>query len=103
MEHFGLREANKARTRLAISNTATRLFIERGFENVTVAEIAEAAQVSVKTVFNYFSTKEDLFFDRADAIRDAILDAVALRPPGTPMVEALRAVLADRRVPFDED
>jgi AcrR family transcriptional regulator len=98
-----LRESNKARTRLSISNTATRLFIERGFENVTVAEIAEAAQVSVKTVFNYFSTKEDLFFDRADAIRDAILDAVALRPPGTPMLEALRAVLADRRVPFDED
>jgi AcrR family transcriptional regulator len=98
-----LRESNKARTRLSISNTATRLFIERGFENVTVAEIAEAAQVSVKTVFNYFSTKEDLFFDRADAVRDAILGAVALRPPGTPMLEALRAVLANRRVPFDED
>jgi AcrR family transcriptional regulator len=96
-----LRESNKARTRLSISDTATQLFVQRGFENVTVAEIAEAAQVSVKTVFNYFSSKEELFFDRADAVRDALIGAIASRPPGTPMLEALRAVLADRRVPFD--
>src|SRR3954469_24816594 len=75
----GLREANKARTRLAISDVATRMFIERGFENVTVAEIAAAAQVSVKTVFNYFATKEDLFFDRAPAILDAYIRAVKER------------------------
>jgi AcrR family transcriptional regulator len=96
-----LRESNKTRTRLAISNVATRLFIERGFENVTVAEIAEAAQVSVKTVFNYFPTKEDLFFDRAGAVRDALLDAVRERPQDTSALEALRIVLSDRRVPFD--
>jgi AcrR family transcriptional regulator len=96
-----LRESNKTRTRLAISNVATRLFIERGFENVTVAEIAEAAQVSVKTVFNYFPTKEDLFFDRAGAVRDALLDAVRERPQDTSPLEALRIVLSDRRVPFD--
>jgi AcrR family transcriptional regulator len=96
-----LRESNKARTRLAISNVATRLFIERGFENVTVAEIAEAAQVSVKTVFNYFPTKEDLFFDRAGAVRDALLDAVRERPPDISPLEALRKVLSERRVPFD--
>jgi AcrR family transcriptional regulator len=102
MESFvGLREANKARTRLAISNVATRLFVERGFENVTVAEIAETAQVSVKTVFNYFSSKEELFFDRADDVRDALLDAVRRRPPGMGVLEALREVLSDRRVPFD--
>lgn len=99
----GLRESNKARTRLSISDTATRLFIEHGFENVTVAQIAEAAQVSVKTVFNYFSSKEDLFFDRAGDVRDALLAAVQERPEGTSMVEALHAVLADRRVPFDRD
>ncbi len=98
-----LRESNKARTRLSISDTATRLFVQRGFENVTVAEIAQAAQVSVKTVFNYFSSKEELFFDRADAVRDALLGAIASRPAGTPMLEALRAVLADRRVPFDTE
>jgi len=102
MEHFGLREANKARTRLAISNIATRLFIDRGFENVTVAEIAEAAQVSVKTVFNYFSTKEDLFFDRADDVRDSIVAAVRRRPPGVSVLDALHELFTQRRVPFDE-
>jgi AcrR family transcriptional regulator len=101
MEGLGLRESNKARTRLSISDVATRLFIERGFENVTVAEIAEAAQVSVKTVFNYFSSKEELFFDRADDVRDALLDAVRERPLGMGALEALRAVMADLRVPFD--
>ena len=103
MEHSGLRESNKARTRLAISNVATQLFIERGFEKVTVAEIAEAARVSVKTVFNYFSSKEELFFDRADDVRDALLDAVRQRPEGTTVLHALRDALADRRVPFDSD
>src|SRR4051794_17073750 len=97
MEGLGLREANKARTRLAISDVATHLFIERGFENVTVAEIAEAAQVSVKTVFNYFSSKEELFFDRVDDVRDALLDAVRVRAKGTCALEALRTMLADRR------
>jgi AcrR family transcriptional regulator len=98
-----LRESNKARTRLAISDVATRLFIERGFEHVTVAEIADAAHVSVKTVFNYFSSKEELFFDRADEVRDALLDAVRERPDGMGALEALRAALADRRVPFDPE
>src|SRR6185436_7173864 len=56
----------KQRTRLEISDIATRMFIERGFENVTVAEVAAAANVSVNTVFNYFSTKEELFFDRTE-------------------------------------
>lgn len=99
---MSLRESNKARTRLAISDVATRLFIARGFENVTVAEIAEAAHVSVKTVFNYFSTKEDLFFDRADEVRDALVDAVRERPEGTTVLGALHELLIQRRVPFDE-
>jgi AcrR family transcriptional regulator len=100
---LGLRASNKARTRLSISDTATRLFVEHGFENVTVAQIAEAAQVSVKTVFNYFSSKEDLFFDRADDVRDALLATVRERPEGVSVLGALHATLADRRVPFDRD
>src|ERR1700679_2016550 len=60
----GLRERKKAQSRLAISNLATKMFIERGFDNVTVAEVAAAAEVSVATIFNYFETKEELFFDR---------------------------------------
>jgi AcrR family transcriptional regulator len=99
----GLRASNKARTRLSISNIATRLFIEHGFEHVTVAQIAEAAQVSVKTVFNYFASKEDLFFDRADDVRDALLAAIQDRPEGVSVIESLHTVLADRRVPFDPD
>jgi AcrR family transcriptional regulator len=64
MASAGLRERNKQKMRTAISDVATRLFIEHGFDNVTVAEIAEAAGVSTMTVFNYFQRKEDLFFDR---------------------------------------
>jgi AcrR family transcriptional regulator len=60
----GLRERKKKKTRLAISQIATRMFIDRGFDEVTVAEVAAAADVSVATIFNYFETKEDLFFDR---------------------------------------
>ena len=98
METSGLREANKARTRQAISDIATRLFIERGFENVTVAEIAEAAHVSVKTVFNYFSTKEELFYDRMDDILAIIVAAVRDRPPGTTVLESLHVLIAQPHV-----
>src|SRR3954447_18223229 len=71
----GLRERKKAATRQAISDVATGLFEARGFEAVTVAEIARAADVSAKTVFNYFPAKEDLFFDAEDAVRDALVSA----------------------------
>lgn len=97
----GLRAWKKARTRTTISDVATGLFMRDGFEEVTVAQIAAAAEVSVKTVFNYFPSKEDLFFDRADDVIGALVDAVVERPPGTTIVGALHAVLADRRVPFD--
>ena len=57
----GLRERKKLATRRAISDIATGLFMERGFDNVTVAEVAEVANVAKMTVFNYFPRKEDLF------------------------------------------
>lgn len=97
----GLRARKKARTRRAISDLATELFVAQGFEHVTVAQIAAAADVSVKTVFNYFSSKEELFFDRADDAFDALVAAVIERGSQTTVVDALHAVLADRRVPFD--
>ncbi|MCW2995265.1 MAG: Transcriptional regulator, TetR family [Conexibacter sp.] len=97
----GLRAWKKARTRLTISNVATGLFMRDGFEEVTVAQIAAAAEVSVKTVFNYFPAKEDLFFDRAEQVIGALVDAVVERPAGATIVTALHGVLADRRVPFD--
>jgi AcrR family transcriptional regulator len=98
----GLREVKKARTRRAISDTATALFVAHGFEHVTVAEIAAAADVSVKTVFNYFSSKEDLFFDRADELLDGLLRTIAGRPPGTTIASALHTLLADNLVPFPD-
>ncbi|MEI9937401.1 MAG: TetR/AcrR family transcriptional regulator [Pseudomonadota bacterium] len=70
-EKPGLRERKKAKTRLAISDVATKMFIERGFDDVTVMEVAAAADVSVATIFNYFETKEDLFFDREAAVIEA--------------------------------
>jgi len=97
---IGLRESKKARTRQQISNVATRMFIERGFEQVTVAEIAAAADVSVKTVFNYFPAKEDLFFDRADELIDGVTRTIEQRPAGTTVLGALHELLACNFQPF---
>jgi len=86
----GLRERKKRATRALIADTASRLFAERGFDQTTVAEVAEAAGVSVKTVFNYFPAKEDLFFDRDEEVKQHWLDAVADQRPGEPLLAGLR-------------
>src|SRR5690349_5741339 len=88
-DELSLRERKKAKTRLAISHVATKMFNERGFDAVTVAEIAAAAEVSVATLFNYFETKEDLFFDREGAIIEAHRRFVRERKHGESIVEAL--------------
>ncbi|MGO8997040.1 MAG: TetR/AcrR family transcriptional regulator [Polyangiaceae bacterium] len=85
----GLRERKKAKTRLAISNIATQLFIERGFDNVTVAEVAAAADVSVATIFNYFETKEELFFDREGEGIEAQRRCILERKAGESITSAL--------------
>ncbi|MEU7427778.1 TetR/AcrR family transcriptional regulator [Streptomyces sp. NPDC040750] len=90
----GLRERKKRQTRQYISDVATGLFLERGFEAVTVAEIAEAANVSVNTVYNYFPAKEDLFFDRSAGITDRLARWVRGRPEGE---SAAAAVLRELR------
>ncbi len=87
----GLRERKKRATREAIAATARRLFAERGFEAVTVAEIATAANVSEKTVFNHFATKEDLLFGGGDERIAALVRAIAERPPGTSVLDVFRA------------
>jgi AcrR family transcriptional regulator len=97
-----LRERKKAATRLAISDIATRLFCEHGYEQVTLAQVAEAADVSVKTIFNYFNSKEELYFDRAGQLLEALTTAIQQRPEGTTVLAAVRAMLADRFVPFAE-
>lgn len=87
---MGLRETKKLRTRSEIADQAMRLFVERGFDRVTVAEVAAAAGVSQKTVFNYFPTKEDLFFDEVPAREAAMVEAIRSRVPGESILSALR-------------
>lgn len=76
-------------TRQTISDVATRLFFERGFDNVTIDEIANAADVGRMTVFNHFPRKEDMFFDREQEIRDVAFAAVRERDDGVSPIGAL--------------
>ena len=90
---LGLRERKKQRTRQLIADTARRLFAERGFDRVTVAEIAREAEVAQATVFNYFPTKEDLFYSRLEAFEEGLLTAVRDRAPGQGVLAAFGAFL----------
>ncbi|MFD0446949.1 TetR/AcrR family transcriptional regulator [Streptomyces indonesiensis] len=85
----GLREKHKRRTRRWIADVATGLFLERGFDRVTVAEVAEAAEVSVNTVYNYFPAKEDLVLPPDQASPRRLADIVRERPPGRSAAQAV--------------
>jgi AcrR family transcriptional regulator len=87
---MGLRELKKEQTRQLIARTAWQLFADRGFDRVTVAEIARVAQVAEATVFNYFPTKEDLFFYRLEAFGAGLVDAITTRGAGEPVLVAFR-------------
>jgi len=91
------RSRRRLATRQAISNTATRLFDERGFDHVTVDEIAAAADVGRMTVFNHFPRKEDMFFDRDEESREILREALRHRDPRLAPIETLR-LLAHRLV-----
>ncbi|MEU7893889.1 TetR/AcrR family transcriptional regulator [Nonomuraea sp. NPDC049152] len=86
----GLRERKKRETRQRIADMAMGLFMMRGFEQVTVAEVARAADVSVNTVFNYFGTKEDLFLDRREEVEELQSNVVRERRRGESVVAAFR-------------
>ena len=91
----GLRERKKRLTRTAIFDAAQKLFSERGFDEVTVAEIADAANISVKTLFTYVRSKEELIFGGAPTVLDAVVAAVRHRRLGeTPLVAAAKAIMA---------
>jgi len=84
----GLRERKKAQTRELIAETARALFAERGFERVSVAEIARVADVSEKTVFNYFPTKEDLVYWRLESFEEELLGTIRERAAGESALDA---------------
>jgi AcrR family transcriptional regulator len=90
---LGLRERKKAQTRQTIADTALRLFTERGFDQVTVAEVARQAEVSEATLFNYFRTKEDLLFSRMGEYEVKLVDAVRDRDGAISPVAALAEFL----------
>ncbi|PRY38785.1 TetR/AcrR family transcriptional regulator [Umezawaea tangerina] len=85
----GLRERKKLMTRQAILDVAAGMFAERGYDNVTVAEIADAVNVSAKTVFVYFPTKDDLVFHGEDEVRDRMVATIRDRPSGQTPLDAM--------------
>ncbi len=100
----GLRERKKRQTRELIATTALRLFAQRGFERVTVAEIARAAEMSQATLFNYFRTKEDMVYSGLEAFEVSLLDAIRDRAPGESIPAAFRRfVLHTRGLVVDAD
>jgi AcrR family transcriptional regulator len=100
----GLRERKKERTRRLIAETAVGLFLERGFDGVTVAEIARRAEVAEKTVFNYFPTKEDLVYWRLESFENELLDAIREREPRESILAAFgRFVLIRRGLLAEQD
>ena len=86
----GLRERKKRQMREGIAATALTLFLDRGFDRVTVAEVARAADVAEQTVFNYFPVKEDLVYWRLETYEHALLQAISERPAGESVLSAFR-------------
>ena len=93
MEALGRRERKKLATRQAIADEAMRLFLQRGYDAVTVSEIADAADVAVSTVFKHFDSKEAIAFARDPAVEAELTRAVHERPPGVTIVGSLRDFL----------
>lgn len=107
MEAGGLRARKKIQTRQNIASTAARLFGERSYENVTIIDIAAAAEVSEQTVYNYFPAKQDLVLDRDESVRDRFVSCIRERtdrtsPAAAIRNEALALVESIRRIPPDE-
>ncbi|MEU8732525.1 helix-turn-helix domain-containing protein [Streptomyces tendae] len=99
----GRRERKKAATRQAIADAALELFLEHGFERVSVRDVAERADVSTTTLFAHFPSKEALVFDREQEVDTALAAAVRERPEGLGVVEALRAHALESWVPIATD
>jgi AcrR family transcriptional regulator len=95
MTEVGLRERKKARTRRVIADAAARLFAERGYEQVAVADVAREAEVSEQTVYNYFQTKEQLVTDLHQHFQEELDRRIRGREPGTSPAAAIRELVLD--------
>jgi AcrR family transcriptional regulator len=91
----GLRERKKQRTRQAIVDVGTDLFVRQGYQQTTLAQIAEAADVSPSTFFNYFGTKVDIVFCLFDTVIQSARRRIAERPEGEPAIQAIAAWLTE--------
>jgi AcrR family transcriptional regulator len=100
-EETGLRERKKQRTRETIARVAVELFDERGYHATTLAEIAEAADVSTRTIFAYFPSKEDILFAEFPAMKEAFAQALAERPAGKDTLETMRDFILS--IPHETD
>ncbi|MDQ1430113.1 MAG: hypothetical protein QOF40_715 [Actinomycetota bacterium] len=99
----GLRERKKARTREALQEAAMDLFTRQGFDGTTVEEIADACEVSPRTFFRYFPTKEDVLFADADARRERLLAVLADQPADAPTFAALEAAMRALALDYRDD
>jgi AcrR family transcriptional regulator len=97
----GLRERKKQQTRDTIARVALELFAERGYDQTTLAEIADAADVSTRTIFAYFQSKEDILFCDEPAFLEQLKHALEQRPSGVTTIDALREFLAGAGAPDD--
>src|SRR6266404_5432855 len=86
----GLRQSKKQRTRETIARAARELFAERGYHATTLPDIAEAADVSTRTIFAYFPSKEDILFADFPLMKEALARALAERPEGVDALETVR-------------
>jgi AcrR family transcriptional regulator len=98
----GLRERKKQRTRETIERAALELFAERGYSETTLADIADAADVSRRTIFSYFENKEDILFCEEGASIEGIRAMLEQRPSGKTTVDALREFIASVPPPDEE-
>src|SRR6266478_4448427 len=99
----GLRERKKQRTREMIARAGRELFAERGYHATTLPEIAEAADVSTRTIFAYFPSKEDILFCDFPLMKEALAQALAERPEGEDALETVRKfILSTHKVDESE-
>lgn len=98
-----LRERKKEQVRRQFQRTALELFDEQGFENVTVDDIAERAEISRSTFFRYFPTKEDVLIRRADEHLVELRDAFVARPSDEPVLLSLRAAIQALAASYEDD